>query len=145
MLIERMQTNPEDFGYGGRLYHMYENKKVSARDGEALYKAHDKYVLEPRLMVQVLETLLAQPEQPEEDEKMKLKPQGRYTFGFEDPKLLYGSPIQNELTTQQRITREMYEDHIKTHKNALTAKPSPSILSNMYNKALGRERIERDN
>ena len=167
MIIDRMRTNPEDFNYGGKLYRVTAQAQMSARDKKAYNIAHDLYIVEPALMASVLEALLTQPE----DEKgtVEYRPamtidtsgnfgigtQGRYAAGHIDARTIYGSPIQNDLTTQQRITREMYESHIEAHKNALKAKPpwrpdttqspSTSKLSDIYNKAFGRERIERDN
>jgi hypothetical protein len=108
---------------------------------------------------------MAQPEGTQEPEKLKYKAQGRYAFGATDPQA-YGSPIQNNgqpafdpvtdtdiTASQKRITREMYEDHIQTHRDLIKAKttkaPSKvteqSILSDIYNKTFGRQRIERDN
>lgn len=128
MIIERMQTNPEDFNYGGKLYSAFENKKVSARDSKALKEAHDLYILEPRLMAQVLESLLAQPEKEDDPRRPKIVP-----------------------SNQQRITREMYEDHIQTHKSPIkkhidaVRAEKESIAAQIYNKAFGREKVERDN
>lgn len=153
MLIERMQTHPEDFHYGGKCYELMERPHVSARDKKAINEAHDTYIKEPRLMVSMLEALMAQ---PEEDEKVKYKVQGRYGAAIAKGE---GQPIFNPntdsytLTDKQRITREMYENHIQTHKKLIQDKATKastkvtekSILSDIYNKALGRERIERDN
>ena len=97
MLIERMQTHPEEFIYGGKCYELMERPHASARDKKAISEAHDTYIKEPRLMVQMLEALLAQPQPEEDDPRM--------------PKIV--------LTDQQRITREMYEDHIQTHKSPI--------------------------
>ena len=94
---------------------------------------------------------MAQPERTQEPEKMKYKAQGRYAAGATDPRTLYGSPIQNDLTAQQRIIREIYEDHIKTHKSPIkkhiqaVAAEKESIAAQIYNKAFGREKVERDN
>jgi hypothetical protein len=159
MLIERMQTHPEEFAYGGKLYRVTEQAQMSARDMKAYIDAHDLYIKEPALMATVLQALLAQPEE-EDIGLVKFKTQGRYAFGATDPKLLYGYPVKNEdpvndsyvLANQQRIIREMYENHIQAHRDILsrqTKAPSKvtkqSILSDIYNKAVGRERIERDN
>ena len=121
MMIERMQTHPEDFLYGGKLHHMSENVDLSKRDRQALNEAHDKYIKEPELMVWLLETLM----KPEEDEKLKYKASGRYAIGLgqNDPRLLYGAPIKGEgqavdyayntdtytTASKVRITREMLE------------------------------------
>ena len=93
MMIERMQTHPEDFLYGGKLHHMSENGNLSKRDRQALNEAHDKYIKEPELMVWLLETLM----KPEEDETLKYKASGRYgmALGQNDPRLLYGIPISS--------------------------------------------------
>lgn len=146
MLIERMQTHPEDFGYGGKLYRLLDIEQMSTRDMKAFKDAHDRYIKEPNLMARVLEALLAQ---PEKEDKNKVIAARGYQAGLGLGGMRAGVAEGNinavTLTTQQRITREMYEDHIEAHKNALKAKPIPSKLSDIYNKALGRERVERDN
>lgn len=112
MMIERMQTHPEDFLYGGKLHHMSENVDLSKRDRQALNEAHDKYIKEPELMVWLLETLM----KPEEDEKLKYKASGRYAIGLgqNDPRLLqtvdYAHNTDTYTTASKvRITREMLE------------------------------------
>jgi len=145
MMIERMQTHPEDFNYGGKLYHLSENGSLSKRDRKALDEAHDKYLKEPELMVWVLGTLM-KPDDPEKDERMpKFTTSGRYgmAMGQNDPRLLYGNAIKgagqaveydpttyNPATNQQRITREIMEQqrHIKAHSSA----------SGFFSKAFGR-------
>ena len=146
MLIERMQTHPEDFNYGGKLYQMYENKHVSARDGEALYKAHDRYIKEPNLMARVLEALLAQPEEEEEKNKVIAARAYQAGLGHGITSTTVNTVWYDETdNTLKNGPRELYELQLQTHKNALKAKPIPSKLSDIYNKALGRERVERDN
>jgi len=174
MLIERMQTHPEDFNYGGKLYRALDAERLSVRDMKAYNDAHDRYIKEPALMVTVLQALLVQPE----DEKREvierayqagLGRANRVGMGATDPRMLHGKVIPYDpakfdpytdshvLTDQQRITREMYENHIQTHKEALKKQPpvmhaknamyaeKESIAAKIYNKAFGRERVERDN
>jgi hypothetical protein len=138
MMIERMQTHPEDFNYGGKLYHLSENGSLSNRDRKALDEAHDKYIKEPNLMVWVLETLM-KPDDPKEDERMpKLTAQ---RMGQYDPRLLYGnamaggiveydSTTYNPATNQQRIAREIMEQH--RHVEA------QSRASGFFSKAFGK-------
>lgn len=157
MMIERVRTNPEDFDYGGKLYRMAEQAQMSARDKKACSAAHDEYIKEPRLMAEVLKALLVQ---PEENGTVKFRPamtlDSAGNFGLGVSPSVWGTSIaQAGLTTQQRITREIYEDHIEAHKNALKAKPpwrpdttqspSKSVASQIYDRAFGRERVERDN
>ena len=126
MLIERMQTNPEDFEIGGKLHRVvYENHRMSVRDKKAVGDAYGEYIVEPQLMVEVLTALTAQPEQ-EPEGTVKFKSQGRYALGSgpNDPKMLYGVPIKGEgqsiydpntqtynTATQQIISHEMIEQH----------------------------------
>lgn len=142
MMIERMQTHPEDFNYGGKLYHLSENGSLSKRDRKALDEAHDKYLKEPNLMVWVLETLM-KPDDPKEDDRvLKFKAQGRYAVGLgpNDPRLLYGNAMAggiveydpatyNPATNQQRITREIMEQR------RIEAQSRPT---NLLNKFFGR-------
>ena len=168
MLIERMQTNPEDFNYGGKLYRVTENAQMSARDKKAISEAHDTYIKEPRLMVHVLESLLVQPE--EENVKMTYRPamtlgssgnlgigtQGRYATGHMDARGLWAAPVKNEgqpifdpttdsyvLADQQRITREMYENHIQAHKSPIKRHIQAVAAAQIHNKFFS-DRIERD-
>jgi hypothetical protein len=111
MMIERMQTHPDDFKYGGKLHHMSENGDLSKRDRVALNDAHDKYIKEPNLMVWVLEALM-KPDDPKEDERMpKLKVKSRYAMGQNDPRLTYpGQAVEYDLTT---YTHAMNLQHIR--------------------------------
>jgi len=147
MLIERMKTNPEDFNYGGKLYRAVDAERLSVRDLKAYNDAHDRYIKEPALMVSVLQALLVQ---PDEDEMSKYKVQGRYGGGITGTtvnKMWFDANTQ----TVNGLTREMYENHIQTHKSPIKqhiealAAEKESIAAQIYNKAFGRERIERDN
>lgn len=156
MLIERMKTNPEDFTYKGKLYRALDSELLSVRDLKAYNDAHDLYIKEPNLMATVLQALLVQPE--EEGVKAAAnKIYGKQFVGISDTQLesLSTKTWFDEATQTVRrksITpQEMFEDHIQTHKEALK-KQSPamhtakeSIAAQIYNKAFGRERIERDN
>ena len=141
MMIERMQTHPEDFMYEGKLYRVTEQGQMSARDRKAFNEAHDKYILEPNLMVMVLEALM-KPDDPKEDERVpKLTSQRRYAVGPNDPRLLYGNALAggfveydsttyNPATYQQRIAREIMEQH--RHVEA------QSRASGFFSKAFGK-------
>lgn len=168
MLIERMQTHPEDFHYGGKCYELMERPHVSARDKKAINEAHDTYIKEPRLMVSMLEALMAQPEEAETAANRAYQAglgRANMRTGATDPRMIYGAaPVKNEgqpvfdpvtdtyiTASQKRITREMYEDHIQTHKSPIkkhiqaVAAEKESIAAQIYNKTFGRQRIERDN
>ena len=93
MLIERMQTNPEDFEPSKGKFGRVLEGKHSARDTKAITEAHDTYIKEPRLMVAVLEALT---EQPEKDEEAMLK-----ITSWNDP-TTYSTVVNN-----QRIYQEM--------------------------------------
>ena len=175
MLIQRMQTHPEDFDYGGKLYRMAEQAQMSARDKKACSAAHDEYIKEPRLMAEVLKALLVQPE--EEKVEMTYRPamtldssgnlgigtQGRYATGHMDARGLWAAPVKgegqsitgttvnkmwfDEVTDTARtnfgtITREQFEDSRRT---GAVRGTSTSVASQIYNRAFGRERVERDN
>jgi hypothetical protein len=111
MLIERMQTNPEDFNYGGKLYKVMDQSHMSARDMRAFSDAHDLYIKEPALMGSVLQALLAQPVAKEKNEVIAAR---AYQAGL-------GVRVGGILQAEQRT------------------------LSDVYNKAFGREKVERDN
>ncbi|CAB4123613.1 hypothetical protein UFOVP48_45 [uncultured Caudovirales phage] len=172
MLIERMQTHPEDFKYGGKLYRVLNGEQLSERDKKVYNDAHDKYIKEPALMASLLQALLVQPEE-NEVEMTTFKNQGRYATGMgvtgTGPRIInvgtgaMGAAIArgegqsiwyDEATStvkQRGITQEMFEDHIQTHKSPIKkhvealAAEKKSIAAQMYDKAFNRERIERDN
>ena len=150
MLIQRMQTNPEDFDYGGKLYRMAEQAQMSARDKKACSAAHDEYIKEPRLMAEVLKALLVQ---PEENETLKFNTQDRYAIGITGTsanKIWFDEVTDTARTNFGTLTREQFED-IQTHKSPMmkhieaVAAKKESVASQIYDRAFGRERIERDN
>jgi len=154
MLIQRMQTNPEDFDYGGKLYRMAEQAQMSARDKKACSAAHDEYIKEPRLMAEVLKALLVQPE--EDVERAYRTGLGRAgslgITGTTVNKMWFDEVTDTARTNFGTLTREQFED-IQTHRTLLqneAVKASikgaeQSIASQIYNRTAGRQRIERDN
>lgn len=69
MLIERMQSNPEEFGHNGRwsniINQMLEVRKgtigmnrVSRRDMNALFDAYETYIMEPKLAESIINELM---------------------------------------------------------------------------------------
>ena len=117
MMIERMQTHPDDFAQGGKLYRLVDTGRVSNRDREALQAAHDKYIKEPGLMVAVLTALMAEPEN-EDANTVKFRTQGRYATGFTDTGALYGSPFGDaqQLNPLLRIDNDrVLQEHIREH------------------------------
>ena len=146
MLIERMQTNPEDFNYGGKLYRMAEQVQMSARDKKAISEAHDTYIKEPRLMAEVLKALLVQPE--EEEVERALKTQMRAgslgITGTTVNKMWFDGVTDTARTNFGTLTREQFED-IQTHKSPIKKHIESVAAAQIYDRAFGRERIERDN
>ena len=132
MMIERMQTNPEDFESGGKMYRVFDGGPKSARDTVALKAAYDQHIKEPQLMAAVLVALTA----PEETEEQVIRAYsagrggGKSVLGTNaiDPRALYGnhvSPSYDPNTetyntaTQQIISHEMIEQqrrHLAAHK-----------------------------
>jgi len=145
MMIERMKTNPEDFDYGGKLYRMAEQAQMSARDKKACSAAHDEYIKEPRLMAEVLKALLVQ---PEENETLKFNTQDRYAIGITGTsanKIWFNEVTDTARTNFGTLTREQFEDHIQTHKSPIKKHIESVAAAQIYDRAFGRERIERDN
>ena len=144
MLIDRMRTNPEEFESSrGKFGRVLENT-YSARDKKAITEAHDTYIKEPRLMVYVLEALLTQPEK----EELRINTQGPIR-GTTMDKVWFDELNNTVQTDLKRVTREMYEDHIQTHaklvQDTATKVTDQHVLSQIYNRTAGRQRIERDN
>ena len=86
MMIERMKTNPEDFEIGGKLYRVYDHARMSARDKDAVLDAYDLYIIEPKLMADVLVALTA----PVETEEQSFK---AYTSGRSGGKSMLGNAV----------------------------------------------------
>lgn len=90
ILIEAMKTNPESFGPGSK-YHwvtqeltgLRTNHGMSTRDYAALKAAYERYVVEPFFTERVVTSTLGVDEQ---EEKMRFKAEGRYSFGHTDPR-----------------------------------------------------------
>ena len=153
MLIQRMQTHPEDFDYGGKLYRVTEQAQMSARDKKACSAAHDEYIREPRLMAEVLKALLVQPE--EDVERAYRTGLGRAgslgITGTTVNKMWFDGVTDTARTNFGTLTREQFEDHIQTHQSHIkkhiqaVAAEKESVAAQIYNKAFGREKVERDN
>lgn len=142
MLIDRMRTNPEEFESSrGKFGRVLENT-YSARDKKAITEAHDTYIKEPRLMVYVLEALLTQPEK----EEMRVKTQGPIR-GTTMDKVWFDELNNTVQTGLKRVTREEFEEfrHAKLVQDTATKVTDQSVLSQIYNRTAGRQRIERDN
>ena len=142
MIIARMQTNPEDFAYGGKLYRVGETSALSARDRVVVNAAHDEYIKEPNLMAEVLKALLVQPEK----EEMRVKTQGPIR-GTTMDKVWFDELNNTVQTGLKRVTREEFEEfrHAKLVQDTATKVTDQSVLSQIYNRTAGRQRIERDN
>lgn len=155
MLIDRMRTNPEDFAYGGKLYRVGETSALSARDRVVVNAAHDEYIKEPNLMAEVLKALLVQPEK-EETWTVQYRPAmtfdasgnlGVGTQGITSTtanKMWFDEATQTVQTNIGQVSREMYEAITNTNTNTVR-QPGKSVLSQIYNRTAGRQRIERDN
>ena len=147
MLIQRMQTHPEDFDYGGKLYRVTEQAQMSARDKKACSAAHDEYIREPRLMAEVLKALLVQPE--EEEVERALKTQMRAgslgITGTTVNKMWFDGVTDTARTNFGTLTREQFEDHIQTHKSPIKKHIESVAAAQIYDRAFGREKVERDN
>ena len=139
MMIERMQTNPEDFEIGGKLYRVYEHARMSARDKDAVLDAYDLYIVEPKLMADVLVALTASEENEMEKEIIRAYSAGRgggksvLGNAVIDSRAIYGNATAklegasifdpNSLATYntatQQISHEMIEQqrrHLAAHK-----------------------------
>ena len=127
MIIARMQTNPEDFAYGGKLYRVGETSALSARDRVVVNAAHDEYIKEPNLMAEVLKALLVQPEK-EETGTVQYRP--AMTFDS-----------SGNLGITGTTANKMWVDEA----TQTVRQPGKSVLSQIYNRTAGRQRIERDN
>ena len=156
MLIERMQTNPEDFNYGGKLYRVTENAQMSARDLKAYVDAHDTYIKEPRLMVHVLESLLVQPEEEKVERTYRpamtlgssgnlgIGTQGRYATGHMDARGLWAAPVKGEGqsitgTTVNKMWFDEVTDTARTNFGTLTREQFEDIQTHrtlLQNKAV---------
>lgn len=123
MLIERMQTHPDDFKPQGRFYWIAEKlrgvspkgqNELSERDWHALQGAFDKAVLEPWLTEMVVDEIFNGDRRREEEQKAYAQTSGTYTAnlaasmmntknqlaanmisGFRDPRALLQGGVYN--------------------------------------------------
>lgn len=97
MLIARMQTNPEDFDYGGRFYRVRSALEqtqdcagwISPRDFEALLEAYGRLILEGRFSEWVYGEIF-NPKEPEPVQNLYAQMQGQK------------AQIQSQLAQQMR-------------------------------------------
>lgn len=148
MLIERMQSHPDDFKPGGRFYWVAEKlrgvspkgqNELSERDWHALQDAFDKAVLEPWLTETVVDEIFNGDKRREEEQKAYTQTSSAYSqrlgqsmmntknqiaanmlSGFHDPRLMWpgGVPPQNPAQGQVLWTEE----------TGLQEKTGPSIF-----------------
>lgn len=84
MLIERMKTHPEEFEQDGRFSSILDwHPRMSARDKQAISKAHDVLIKEPKFT----ETIFSIIFNPEQEPKVMFKAKDRYTPTWADPNL----------------------------------------------------------
>lgn len=123
MLIERMQTHPDDFKQRGRFFWVAEKiqrlspiglNEMSERDWNALRDAFGKTILEPWLTETVVDEIFNGEKRREEEQKAYAQISGTYTAnlaasmnatqqqiaanmlsGFHDPRNTYGNAISN--------------------------------------------------
>ena len=109
ILIEAMKTNPEFFNPGSKYYWVVQQlagaRGMSTRDHAVLKAAYDRYVLEPIFTESVIKTTLNVDEQ---EETMRFKAEGRYSFGHTDPRGLLVP------TSAAQITHSMYTSDTST-------------------------------
>ena len=92
ILIEAMKTNPEFFVHGNKYSWVKQElanaRGVSTRDHAVLTAAYDRYIVEPYFTERVITSTLGVDEQ---EETMRFKAEGRYSFGHTDPRVLLNS------------------------------------------------------
>lgn len=98
ILIEAMKTNPEEFKPDGKYNWVVPQlagvRGMSTRDHAVLTAAYDRYIIEPQFTERVVKTTLGVDEQ---EETLRFKAEGRYSFGHTDARALFG--ILNTNTT----------------------------------------------
>jgi len=89
MLIDRMQTHPQEFKYNGRFMKIVDQilgkvpvgfSELSDRDDDALTAAYEKYILEPHLTEYVVDEIFnGEKRRKEEQEMQQQEVQARYS------------------------------------------------------------------
>lgn len=102
MLIARMESNPEDFEYGGRMYAVAASRDLSPRDAKAIDNARNELLLEPALAQRVITALVAPTEKVEQAYKpfhstgtsgQQLAATGIQAGTWVDSRAVYGSQM----------------------------------------------------
>jgi hypothetical protein len=126
MLIERMQTHPDDFKVGGRFYWVTEKlnagaprgyNEMSERDMAALTAAIGQYIREPWLTETVVDEIFNGDKRRAEDQQnigslytanlaasmqsTKNQIAAGMLSGFSDPRNIYGNALSNPAQGQQ--------------------------------------------
>jgi hypothetical protein len=102
MLIERMKTHPEEFEQDGRFSSILDwHPRMSARDKQAISKAHDVLIKEPKFT----ETIFSIIFNPEQEPKVMFKAKNRY------------SPTYSSLFGQRDDLRVTHEGQTSTIHN----------------------------
>ena len=104
MLIERMNSHPEDFRLSGRLRDFTSRSyDMSQRDRVAITAAFGELILEPKMMEDILTTLQA----PEENKSPFGTSQSNGVYqsghGFADPRAVYNSVYGQQAAAQQQL------------------------------------------
>lgn len=132
MIIERMNSHPEEFAGGFAKLNRFTSPGygMSKRDQQAVQAAYGELILEPALAEDILTELL-RPEEP--TEAMRLGPSGLgigaaqsglYARGYSDPRGMYNSALsvhqqqlnqaQNQIIKQQ-LAAQMTNAAMQTH------------------------------
>ena len=142
MLIERMQSHPDDFKYNGRFSRIADQIRgntpvgyadMSDRDRSALTAAYEKHIMEPALTEYVVDEIFNGDKRREEEKKAYAQTSGLYianlaasmattknqiaagmlSGGFLDPRNTYGNALSNPAQGQQLWMLEQEEKKLK--------------------------------
>lgn len=114
ILIDRMKTNPEEFGEGsiskwGRVW-AYAMEHLPDEDKQALREANRRMRVE-KFNEMVMTTLAGENDSVEET--LTYKASGRYTTGWTDPRGLYGNSIADTNAATNVATQKMLTDELR--------------------------------
>ena len=134
MLIERMQSHPDDFKYNGRFSRIADQIRgntpvgyadMSDRDRSALTAAYEKHIMEPALTEYVVDEIFnGDKRRKEEQEQQQRDVQARYAHaqnqlasgslsGWNDPRMILQSGIANAAQGRQLWMLEQEEKKLK--------------------------------
>lgn len=124
MLIERMQSHPDDFKYNGRFSRIADQIRgntpvgyadMSDRDRSALTAAYEKHIMEPALTEYVVDEIF-NGDKRREEEKQNAVSSSVITNGWSDPRVVSPGGVFNPAQGRQLFK---YDEELEKRRESI--------------------------